>query len=186
MQNFIRFLACGAILFQVSCTSFGTGSYFKTGISSYSGDGTILDTSQPAVFFATRGYRIDLPEFRIDRPYEHTYQLKGIPVINDTFATIYFELPQGLTSASTSATEASFDFNLVDRKGSRITRFGGPLNTFIWSSSLRNPNSLYNLEGSLFQPKPDEEYRLHVRYHPGSGVGKGVGHVSLRCGIGGS
>jgi len=181
MQHSIRILVCGAGLLLASCTSFRTGSYFSAGVHSYVGDGVIRDTSQPAVFFATRGYRIDLPGFRIDRPYEHSYLLKGIPVIDDTSAGIFFEVPQGLTSESTEKTGASFEANLVDKKGERIARFGGPLNSLIWSG-----NSLYDLEGSFFQPKHNEEYRLHVRFYPGSGVGEGLGHIYVRCAIGGS
>lgn len=117
----------------------------------------------------------------MDRPYEHSYVLNGIPVIADTFASIFFKVPQGLTAASAGKASASFEADLVDGKGNRVTRFGGPLNSFIWSGS-----SLYDLERSSFQPKHNEEYRLHVRYHPGSGVGEGFGHIYVRCAIGGS
>ena len=181
MRNHLPILVCGSGLVLASCTSFGTGSYFRTGVRTYSGEGEIRDTSQPALFFATRGYRIDLPELPLDRRYEHSYVLKGIPVINNTSAGIWFELPEGPTSDSTEKAKASFHASLVDGGGHLITRFGGPLNSFIWSGS-----SLYQLEGSFFQPKPTEEYRLHVKFDPGNGIGEGRGRISIQCAIGGS
>ncbi len=117
----------------------------------------------------------------MDSPYGHSYVLKGVPVIDGTFASIFFKVPQGLTVASAGKAGASFEADLVDGKGNRVTRFGGPLNSFIWSGY-----SLYDLERSNFQPKQNEEYKLHVRFSPGSGVGGGLGHVYVRCAIGGS
>lgn len=181
MRYHLQMLVCGSGLALASCTSFGTGSYFRTGVRTYAGEGEIRDTSQPALFFATRGYRIDLPEFPLDRRLEHSYVLKGIPVINKTAAGIFFELPQGPTSASTGRAKASFHASLVDGEGRPISHFGGPLNSFTWSGS-----SLYQHEGSFFQPKSDEEYRLHVKFDPGNGIGEGHGRIYIQCAIGGS
>lgn len=181
MRHHLEIPVCGVALLLASCTSFGNGSYFRKGVRTYAGEGEIRDTSQPALFFATSGYRIDLPEFPLDRRYEHSYVLKGIPVINNTAAQIFFDLPEGPTSASAGKAKARFEASLFDGEEHLITRFGGPLNSFIWSGS-----TLYQSEGFLFQPKLDEEYRLHVIFDPGKGIGEGHGRVYIRCAIGGS
>jgi len=163
-----------------SCGPFGTGSYFRKGISIYTGDGTIRDTSQPTPFFGTRAFRIDLPHFRFDHPFEHTFSLTGVPVINHTPAEIYFEVPSGLTSSEARRTNATIEITILNKNGIVLTHVKGPLNSFIGSG-----RSIYVIRHSWFQPIEKESYRMQVKFSPGSGRFEGYAHAYIECRIGG-
>lgn len=180
MNNVLKGLIYGIIALLASCGPFGTGSYFRRGVKSYRGDGTIRDTSRAAVFFASRGFRIDLPNFPIDRPYEHTFRIAGIPVINDTQAGVFLELPPGMSSTVAGKSRATFEMAIFNKNGIQITHVKGPLNSYIWSGT-----SLYDSEHSWFKPDEDESYKMYVRFSPGSGLGKGFAHVYIKCHVGG-
>ncbi len=174
-------ISIGLLALLSGCTAFLSGTYFSTGIRGYSGDGEIVDVSERGGFFSTKGYRVVLPRFAINRAYAHTFRLEGLPTMEDRPISIHFAVPSSLTRLAAAKSGASIEMLLTTTAGREVTRIKRPLDDLVWSGS-----SLYDRDHSFFHPSPGEQYRLEVKFSPGSGLNAAEGFVYLSCLCGGS
>ena len=185
-----RILAIGTALLLSSCVPFGRGTYFTTGIRGYSGDGNIQDTSQWFDFFPVRSFMVTLPSFPLDKPYEHTFRLDGLPTIEGHPTEIYFFVPSSFSKAHTPNADSRVEFSVTTAEGRRITTVRSTLGALTWSGPPDpihySGSGLYQLDTSFFQPVAGEKYRLHVMYSPAPGADSSEGHFYLLNGVGGS
>lgn len=173
-----------------SCAPNGSGTYFTSGIRDYIGDGTIQDTSQRSGFFSTRSYMVIFPSFPLNRPYEHTFRLDGLPTIKGKPTEIAFFVPNTFSQVHTPNADSTVKFSVTTADGRRVTSVGSKLGALIWSSPAYpihySGNAIYQLDTSFFHPIAGERYRLHVTYSPAPGADSSEGFFYLRTGVGGS
>ena len=185
-----RILAISIASLLSSCAPHGSGTYFTSGVRDYTGDGTIQDTSQRGGFFPTRSYMVTLPSFPLNRPYEHTFRLDGLPTIEGKPTEIAFFVPNSFSQAHTPNAHSSVEFSVTTADSRRVTSVSSTLGALIWSSPPHpihySGNALYQLDTSFFQPVAGERYRLHVTYSPAPGADSGEGYFYLWSGVGGS
>ncbi len=185
-----RILVISIALLLSSCSPRGRGTFFTSGIRDYTGDGTIQDTSQRGGFFSTRCYMVRLPPFPLDRPYEHTFRLDGLPTIEGKPTEIAFFVPKKFSQTHAPNARSTIEFSLVTADGKQITSLNSTLGALIWSSPANPINydghALYKIDKSFFQPVAGERYRLRVTYSPELGAGSGEGYFYLWSGVGGS
>ena len=172
------------------CAPHGHGTYFTSGIRDYVGDGTIQDTSQRGGFFSSRCYMVTLPSFPLNRPYERTFRLDGLPTIEGKPTEIAFFVPKNFPQIHTPNARSTIEFSLTTAEGKQVTSVNSNLGALIWSSPAHplsySGYALYQLDRSFFQPVAGERYRLHVTYSPASGADTGEGYFYLWSGVGGS
>lgn len=175
-------------LLACSCTPRGGGTFFTSGISAYKGDGVIEDTSQRAILFGTSGYLVALPHFPLDKPYENTFRLDGLPTIDGSRTEVVFLVPETFSRNRAANTNSIVEFSLVGKGRTDVIHVKSTLGSLIWSSPVHgHPGSaLYHLDRSFFQAVPGELYRLHVTYSSAPGAAGGKGYFYLRSEIGGS
>lgn len=183
-----RILVISLTWLLCSCAPHGRGTYFTSGIRNYTGDGTIQDTSQRSGILQTRGYLVALPHFPLNRSYEHTFQLDGLPTIESKQIEIVFLVPETFSQTRTANAHSTVEFTLSTSDDKRVTNLNSTLRALIWSSPVHDHSgyALYHLDRSFFQPVSGERYRLHVRYSPAPGADSGDGYFYLWSGIGGS
>lgn len=183
-----RLFAISLALLLTSCIRHGTGTYFTSGIRDYAGDGTIRDASQRGGGFRTRGYLVELPNFRLNRPYEHTFQLVGLPTIEGKRVEIAFLVPETFSQTHTANAHSTVEFSLSTTDGKQITSHKSTLGDLIWSSPVHGHSgyALYHLDRSFFQPVSTERYRLRITYSPAAGADSGEGYFYLWSAVGGS
>jgi hypothetical protein len=185
-----RILVISIGLLLSSCAPRGRGTYFTSGIRDYTGDGRIQDTSQRGGFFPTRCYMVTLPSFPLNRPYEHTFRLDGLPTIEGKPTEIAFFAPNSFPQTHAPNARSTIEFSLSTADGRQITSLSSTLDALTWSSPAHpihyDGNALYQLDKSFFQPVAGERYRLHVTYSPAPGAGSDEGYFYLWSGIGGS
>jgi len=181
-------IAIGAGLLACSCVSQRTGSYFTSGLRSYRGDGVIEDTSQRAILFGTRGYLVAMPRFQLDRPFDGTFRLGGLPIIEDKKTGVALIVPDTFSRERMPNTNSIIEYSVIDSQGKEITHVKSALGALIWSSPIHGHlgSALYQLDTSFFQPASGASYRLHVTYSPEPGAGAGEGYFYLWSSVGGS
>jgi hypothetical protein len=173
-----------------ACAPHRIGTYFTSGIRDYTGDGTIQDTSQRGSFFPTRSYMVSLPSFPLNRPYEHTFRLDGLPTIEGKPTQVAFFVPNSFSQARTPNARSTVELSITTADSKQVTSVSSTLGALIWSSPAHplhsSGHAVYQLDTWFFQPVAGERYRLHVRYSPASGADSGDGYFYLRSGVGGS
>ncbi len=172
----VRYILCLALSL--------TGCVYKTGalrrqISHYEGDGAIRDASIGAPpFFWGPGFRIVFPAFDPRKPYEHSYQLKGVPKTKYGESTIYVRFPgdwsPDLDSVKQKVT-AVLSFNILDGNGVVLKSQDIVFSRAIWSWSggagdfglwVQNENG-YGAKNDFYFDPP-KRYTLQIVYVPGS------------------
>ena len=185
-----RILAITIAGLLTSCAPHGRGTYFTSGIRDYTGDGTIQDTSQRGGFFSTRSYMVTLPSFPLNKPYEHSFRLDGLPTIEGKPTEIAFFVPNSFSQTRTSNARSTITYSLSTAEGRRLTSVSSTLGALIWSSPAQpihySGHALYQLDKSFFQPAAGERYHLHVSYSPAPDTDSGEGYFYLWSGVGGS
>ena len=185
----IRILVIGIALLLSSCSPRGRGTFFTSGIRDYTGDGTIQDTSQGGGLFSTRCYMVRLPPFPLDRPYEHTFRLDGLPTIEGKPTEIAFFVPNSFSQTHAPNGHSTIEFSVTAADGKQITSLKSTLAALTWSSPAQpihyDGHALYEIDKSFFQPLAGERYQLHITYSPAPGAGSDEGYFYLWSGVGG-
>jgi hypothetical protein len=176
------------LLLACSCTPRGSGTYFTSGIRAYKGDGVIEDTSQRGIVLGTRGHLIALPSFPLDKTYENTFRLDGLPTIDGARIEVALLVPETFSRDRAANTNSTVEFSVTGADGKEVIHLKSTLGGLIWSSPVHghSGSALYQLDHSFFKPVPGEQYRLRVTYSPAPGVAGGEGYFYLWSGIGGS
>lgn len=185
-----RTLILSLVASLASCTPHGSGTLFESGISGYSGDGTILDTSESSGLLSTRSYMITMPSFDLAQRYEKTFRMQGIPTIDGKPTGIYFFVPNGFSRDVEPNARSRVEYSLTKSDSTKLVGVSSDLGDLIWSSPA-NPihydgMAIYQLDQSFFQPVVSEAYLLHVKYTPAAGASSGQGHLYIWNGVGGS
>jgi hypothetical protein len=115
-----RILAISIASLLSSCAPHGSGTYFTSGVRDYTGDGTIQDTSQRGGFFPTRCYMVTLPSFPLNRPYEHTFRLDGLPTIEGKPTEIAFFVPNSFSQSHTPNAHSRVEFSVTTADSRRV------------------------------------------------------------------
>ncbi|MEY2577039.1 MAG: hypothetical protein QOF80_2526 [Verrucomicrobiota bacterium] len=185
-----RILVISIALLLNSCSPRGHGTFFTSGVRDYTGDGTIQDTSQGDGLFSTRCYMVRLPPFTLDRPYERTFSLDGLPTIEGKPTEIAFFVPNSFSQTHAPNARSTIEFSLSTADGKQITSLTSVLGALTWSSPAHpisyDGHALYQIDKSFFQPVAGERYRLRVTYSPAPGAGSDEGYFYLWSGVGGS
>jgi hypothetical protein len=133
---------------------------------------------------------VRLPPFPLDRPYEHTFNLDGLPTIEGHPTQIAFFVPNSFSRTHPPNARSTIELSVSTAGGKQITSLSSPLGALTWSTPAQPVNydghALYELDKSFFQPVAGERYRLHVKYSPAPGAASSEGFVYLWSGLGGS
>jgi len=182
----IPVLLCLFILTGCACRSRGT--YLNAGIAQYRGDGRISDTSEHSGFVSTRGYLIEFPRFDLGRSYDDRFRLINLPTIGGREIQIRFVVDDETLERTKKKLDASVTVSLTDSAGNLVTEFSSKIGNLVWSSPIHGHTgyALYDSKHSLFIPRPNEAYFLHVIYSPDASLVSKSGYVYLYSGCGGS
>jgi hypothetical protein len=173
-----------------SCVPHGRGTYFTSGIRDYTGDGTIQDTSERDGFLQSRSYLVTLQHFPLNKPYEQTFRLGGLPTMEGKMSEIALFVPTTFSESNPVNARCTLEFSLSTADGKGLTNLKSKLGALTWSSPPSAihyiGHAIYHREQSFFQPIPGQRYILHVKYSPVLGADGGEGYIYLWTGIGGS
>jgi hypothetical protein len=162
-----------------------SGCVYKTGalrqqVREYQGEGVITDASIGAPpFFWGPGFRIAFPSFDPSKPYEHSYQLKGVPKTKYGASTIYVRFPgdwsPDLDRAKTKIT-AVLSFAILDENHAVLKSQNVDFSTAVWSWEGGGQPSVFGLwvydrankrTENVFTFDPAKSYTLRIVYTPG-------------------
>lgn len=172
---------------QVILTVLVAGCVCRTGalrseVSRFRGDGLIEDTSLALVpFFWGPGFRIVFPGFDPTKPYEHSYQFKGVPKSKRQASMIYVRFsdngsPRTMEDAKSKIT-AVLTLAVLDGSGTVLKSQEMKFSDAVWSWEGGGGHSgvfgLWISEGAnngisnVFGFDPEESYTLRIVYTPG-------------------
>jgi hypothetical protein len=162
-----------------------TGCVYRTGalrqqVCMYRGEGVINDVSIGAPpFFWSPGFRIIFPGFDPNKPFECSYQLKGVPKTKYGASTVFVRFPGDLSPdldhAKTKIT-AVLSLAILDENHNVLKAQNVDFSTAVWSWKggggegefglwVENPDN--NGTETDFKFNPAKTYTLKVIYKPG-------------------
>jgi hypothetical protein len=173
----LKYIVCLALL--------ASGCVYKTGalrrqVHQYQGEGMITDASIGAPpFFWGPGFRIVFPSFDPSRPYQHSYQLKGVPKTKYGASTIYVRFPGNcspdLDRAKTKIT-AVLSFAILDENHAVLKSQDVDFSKAVWSWEGGGQPGVFGLwvydrannrTENVFTFDPAKLYTLRIVYKPG-------------------
>ena len=182
IMTWISVLLCLSILTGCACRPRGT--YFNAGIAQYRGEGRITDTSERSGFVSTRGYLVEFPRFDLGRSYDHKFRLINLPTIEGKEVQIRFVVEDETLEQNKKTLDSRASVSLTDSAGNLVTEFSSKIGSLVWSSPVHGHTgyALYDSKHSLFIPRPNETYVLHIIYAPDVSLVSKSGYVYLYSG----
>jgi hypothetical protein len=182
----MKVFSCPTYVVITCIALLASGCVYETGalrhqVLHYKGDGVITDASIGAPpFFWGPGFRIVFPGFDPGKPYEHYYQLKGVPKTKYGASMIYVRFPgdwsPDLDRAKTNIT-ATMSFEILDENRAVLKSQNVDFRTAVWSWEGGGGEGLFGLwvnnqssnsaENEEFTFDPAKSYILRIVYTPG-------------------
>ena len=154
----------------------------------YSGDGKIVDISQPSGWFGSKGYLIEFAPFDLDKPFHAVYRLEGMPEVGRSKADVRLLVDERISDSLKNSLVGRFTVDLRDHSDLPTLSMSERLRDLIWSSPIhgRRGYALYSLEHSSFAFRTKSRYTLTVDYSGDPQLSGKGGWVYILVACGGS
>jgi hypothetical protein len=157
--------------------------YLRNEVARYDGDGVIEDDSCWFFTYPLPGYFITFPLFDLDRPFDETYSISNLPVLDDVGVYLIVESENCFDDKKLQTLHAKIEFTLTDSKGEVALEVNSYLKDMSWMykhHGVVDGHRLYNLDTSFFTPIKHEIYKLHVQYFPDETLTHRKGYVFIK------